>query len=66
MQDSVFIFRKEYHFIALDLDTASSESSKLTDNGWKHVASLKASVWMQNFLNCSDTDRQELINEFYK
>lgn len=66
MDDSIFVYRKKYDFVVLDLNSATQEAEGLLKSGYIHVATLKASTWLQNFLCSSDNERSDYISEFYR
>jgi hypothetical protein len=62
MKDAIFVYKKGSQFKVLGLD-ASDHGKALEGEGWKHIETLSASVWLQNLLNMSRNHRLAEIGD---
>ena len=60
MKDAIFVYKKGNQFKVLSLDE-SDHGKALAEEGWKHIETLSASVWLQNLLNMSRNHRLAAI-----
>lgn len=61
MKPMVFIYINKGRFRCLDLESAAQEHDVYIKFGWKHSATIDASLWLESFLNRGETGRFELI-----
>lgn len=62
MQDAIFVYKRHNQFKVLGLDK-SDHGNALSEDGWKHIATLSASAWVENLLNMTSEDRYFVIND---
>ncbi len=63
MGDSVFIYKKDKEVKVLDLNRSKAKHDNLINDGFKHIVTLKASVWLEMILNLDISDVEYEINE---
>ena len=51
MEDMIFIYRKAGKYKCMNRKEASSQEGEFIVTGWEHVATVKASVWIERVLN---------------
>lgn len=61
MKDTVFVYKKDDNFKVINLDTPVGDR-ELKRDGWKHIETLSASVWLENLLNVTPEDRELAID----
>jgi len=61
MNDTVFIYKKEKEVWVLDFEESKLKHDGFVENGFKHIGTLKSSVWLQFILNMDDS--ADIINE---
>jgi hypothetical protein len=62
MQDTIFVYKKDNEFIVLSLDK-TGHGNALSIRGWKHISTMSASAWLENFFNMTSEDRESELNE---
>jgi hypothetical protein len=62
MQDAIFIYKKDNSYRVLNLDRSLQEAA-LEADGWKHVLTISASVWLEILFNMPSEDRELALNE---
>lgn len=66
MEDSVFIYKKDKEVKVLDLNRSKAKHDNLIKDGFKHIVTLKASVWLELIFNLDISDVEceiyELLN----
>jgi len=45
------------------LDEPVGKEKELAEDGWKHIETLSASIWLENLLNMSRGDRLTAIGD---
>ena len=51
MEDMIFIYRKAGKYKCMNRKEASSQEGEFIITSWEHVATVKASVFIENLLN---------------
>lgn len=63
MDDIIFVYKKGSQFKVLSLDRSSGGDRKLKDDGWKHISTISASMWLEELLNSSQREQRTLVEE---
>ena len=66
MKPMVFIYIKDGMFQCLNEYQHKQADYVLLERGWKHSATIDASLWLESFLNRGETGRFERIEEISK
>lgn len=61
MEDAIFIYKKDNNYKVLNLDRSAGGDAKLKSEGWKHIETLSASVWLSAYLNVTKEDRLDML-----
>ena len=63
MKPMVFVYIKDGMYQCLNEDQYLVAHEVMIGRGWKHSATIDASLWIESYLNRGETGRMELIEE---
>lgn len=62
----VFVYVRDGRYLCLNTDESLGSHDGYISKGWKHSATIDASIWLESYLNRGETGRIELIEEIIK
>ena len=59
----VFVYRRAGEYLVYGIEDSMNNENRLLADGWEHVETLGADLWIQALLNGSEQDAAKLIDE---